>query len=188
WLKEVWLDVDKGVDYYNVHRVGLDALVIAQRLFCVAVGLGSVILLQARFAATLRGTRGVAARGGKAAAAAVRMAASAPGRPEAAVPALSALGMRSGVPGFVRGALEVAKAEMHGILRHPGLYLFVPLILLQTLANDYRTGAFDTPLLYTSGMYAVDMMNTLTLLVSMMILFYTTESLQRERSTGFGAI
>jgi len=105
-----------------------------------------------------------------------------------AVSALAALGMRSGVPGFVRGALEVAKAEVHGILRHPGLYLFVPLILLQTLVNDYLTGAFDTPLLYTSGTYAVAMMNTLTLLVSMMILFYTTESLQRERSTGFGAI
>ena len=31
-------------------------------------------------------------------------------------------------------------------------------------------------------------LNTLTLLVSMLILFYTTESLERERSTGFGAI
>src|SRR5262249_5148430 len=30
--------------------------------------------------------------------------------------------------------------------------------------------------------------NTLTLLVCMLILFYTTESLQRERSTGLGAI
>ena len=32
------------------------------------------------------------------------------------------------------------------------------------------------------------MMNTLTLLVCMVILFYTTESLQRERGSGFGAI
>ena len=31
-------------------------------------------------------------------------------------------------------------------------------------------------------------MNTLTLLISMLILFYTVESLQRERSTGFAAI
>src|SRR5262249_45753886 len=103
-------------------------------------------------------------------------------------PALTALGMRSGVPGFLAGALEVAKAEIHGILRHPGLYLFVPLILLQTLVNDYNLGAFDTRLLNTSGTLAGSLMNTLTLLVSMMILFYTTESLQRERSTGFGAI
>src|SRR5262249_18994677 len=90
--------------------------------------------------------------------------------------------------GFAKSALEVAKAELHGIRRHPGLYLFVPLILLQTLFNDYNVGAFDTRLLNTSGTLAAGMMNTLTLLVCMMILFYTTESLQRERSTGFGAI
>jgi len=190
WLKEVWLDVDKGVDYYNVHPVGLDALVIVQRLVCVALGLGSVWLLQARFAATLRGTKGVVARGRKPATALAPADAGARGARagEPAAATLAALGMHSGVPGFVSGALEVARAEVHGFLRHPGLYLFVPLILLQTLANEYQVGAFDTRLLYTSGLYAVGMMNTLTLLVCMMILFYTTESLQRERSTGFSAI
>jgi hypothetical protein len=96
--------------------------------------------------------------------------------------------MRSGVPGFVGGALEVMRAEVHGILRHPGLYLFVPLILMQVLLNEYNVGAFDTRLLNTAGMLAVGMMNTLTLLVCMMILFYTTEALQRERSTGLSAI
>ena len=187
WLKEVWLDVDKGVEWYNVHPVGLDALVIVQRLLCVVLGLASVWVLQQRFAATLRGTRGAAVRGRTAAAAA--LAAPRATRAAEAVPAaLAALDMRSGVPGFVKGVLEVAKTEVHGFLRHPGLYLFVPLILLQTLANDYQTGAFDTPMLYTTGLYAVGMFNTLTLLVCMMILFYTTESLQRERSTGFSAI
>ena len=187
WLKEVWLDVDKGVDYYNVHTVGLDMLVIAQRLLCVALGVGSVWLLQLRFAATLRGSRTVRSRG-----AAADALAPAPARgsraAEPAMTTLAALDMRSGVPGFVSGAFEVANSELKGFLRHPGLYLFVPLILLQTLVNDYQVGAFDTRILYTSGLYAVGMMNTLTLLVCMMILFYTTESLQRERSTGFGAI
>jgi ABC-type transport system involved in multi-copper enzyme maturation permease subunit len=189
WLKEVWLDVDKGVDYYNVHPVGLDALVIVQRLLCLALGLGSVWLLQARFAATLRGTKGVVARVSGAIIPATATAANGRARTaDSVATTLASLGMRSGVPGFVNGMLEVARAELHGFLRHPGLYLFVPLILLQTLANEYQVGAFDTRLLYTSGLYAVGMMNTLTLLVCMMILFYTTESLQRERSTGFGAI
>jgi hypothetical protein len=49
-------------------------------------------------------------------------------------------------------------------------------------------GAFDTPLLQTPGYIAVHNMNTLTLLISLLILFYTVESLQRERSTGFAAI
>jgi ABC-type transport system involved in multi-copper enzyme maturation permease subunit len=185
WLKETWLNVDKGVDFYNHAHVGLDLLVVSQRLFCVAVGLGSVWLLQHRFAATLRGAK---PRRGQSLEALRTPLASAPAPARPVVVALQALGMRSGVPGFVSGALEVARAELHGILRHPGLYLFVPLILLETLANDYNVGRFDEPLLNTAGTLAVGMMNTLTLLVSMMILFYTTESLQRERSTGFGAI
>ena len=206
WLKEVWLDVDKGVDYYNRNSVGLDALIIVQRIACVALGLASVWLLEKRFARTLRGASAFQARGSRAAGADLgdgrersdgtrRANQSLPpgARAEGAEPALStsalaALGMTSGIPGFMKGALEVARAEVHGIVRHPGLYLFVPLILLQTLFNDYNVGAFDTRLLNTSGSLAVGMMNTLTLLVSMMILFYTTESLQRERSTGFGAI
>jgi ABC-2 type transport system permease protein len=184
WMKETWLLVDKGVDYYNVSRVGLDALIVSQRLLCVAIGLGSVAWLHGRFAASLRGTR-VSAREAEAA----RAAAAPPAASSLeALPALASLGMRSGAPGFAATALEVARAELHGILRHPGLYLFVPLILLQTLANEYNVGAFDTRLLNTSGLLAVGMMNTLTLLVCMMILFYTTESLQRERTTGLGAI
>ncbi len=207
WLSEVWLNVDKGVAFYNHASVGLDVLILAQRALCVALGLGAVLLLQQRFAATLRGSAAVATRGRRAAGADSgdgqersdgTHRGNRPllpgGRTEANAPtpgtasALASLGMHSGAPGFIRGALEVAKAEVHGILRHPGLYLFVPLILLQTLANEYNVGAFDTRLLNTSGMLAVGMMNTLTLLVCMMILFYTTEALQRERSTGFGAI
>ncbi len=207
WLKEVWLDVDKGVAFYNRASVGLDALVITQRLLCLGLGLGAVLLLQRRFATTLRGARAVPARGARAAgadAADGRERSAGPhrgqrcprpeGRPETNEPApgtttaLASLGMRSRAPGFVAGTLEVARTELHGILRHPGLYLFVPLILVQVLLNEYNVGAFDTRLLNTPGMLAVGMMNTLTLLVCMMILFYTTEALQRERSTGFGAI
>jgi len=185
WLKEVWLDVDKGVEFYNRSRVGLDLLIMVQRVMCVMLGLGAVELLARRFAATLRGARvSRAARAHAMPATPVAAAAAAPGSSAG----LATLAMSSGVPGFVGGALEVMRAEMHGILRHPGLYLFVPLILIQVLLNEYNVGAFDTRLLNTAGMLAVGMMNTLTLLVCMMILFYTTEALQRERSTGFGAI
>jgi ABC-type transport system involved in multi-copper enzyme maturation permease subunit len=194
WLKEVWLDVDKGVEFYNRSGVGLDPLIVTQRVLCLALGLGAVLLLERRFAATLRGAR---ARRREAAPPGARAAAT-PAAPaatgleaygaERVLAPLATLGMRSGAPGFIAGTLEVARAELHGILRHPGLYLFVPLILVQVLLNDYNVGAFDTRLLNTPGMLAVGMMNTLTLLVCMMILFYTTEALQRERSTGFGAI
>ncbi len=96
--------------------------------------------------------------------------------------------MRSGTPGLWRGAVEVARIEWQELWKHPGLYLFVPMILLQVFGSVVDVGAFDTPLLNTPGILAVKQMNTLTLLVCMLILFYTAESLQREKSTGLAAI
>ena len=102
--------------------------------------------LSARVARRRRGARG------EAAAARPRS----PRRPAAAARRAArrsrALGMRSGAPGFVAGALEVARTELHELLgRHPGLYLFVPLILLQIFGGLIDTGAFDTPLLQHAG-------------------------------------
>jgi ABC-2 type transport system permease protein len=180
WIRETWLAVDRGVDFYNHRPVGLDALIIVQRLMCVAIGLGSVALLQARFAALLRGSA-AAPRAGAAESAAVAAAPTSPAP-------LSALGMRSGAPGLWTGALEVARVEWQELWKHPGLYLFVPMILLQVFGSVVEVGAFDTPALATPGLLAVRQMNTLTLLVCMLLLFYTTEALQREASTGLGSI
>ncbi len=185
WLKESWLLVDRGVDFYNHASIGLDALIVTQRLALVLAGLACVALFERRFSTTLRGAK--APRG------AVNVptmpAATAAAAPHpASAPPLASLGMRTARPGFVATALEVARAETAQLLRAPGLYLFVPLILIQTLASEYAVGAYDTPLLSTPGSLATSLLNTLTLLVCMVILFYTTESLQREKGTGFGPI
>jgi hypothetical protein len=182
WLKETYLGVDRGVAFYNHAHVGLDGLILAQRLLAALLGLGCVTLVQARFAARLRGAR-VRARDVARASAAAALS------PERMEPAfLSELRMRSGVPGLISGTLQVAATELKLLGRHPGLYLFVPLILIQVFGGLVNTGAFDTPLLLTSGTLAASNMNTLTLLICMLILFYTVESLQREAGTGFGSI
>ena len=181
WINESWLKVDKGVDFYNHHAVGLDPLILSQRALCVALGLGAVALYRARFSRLLRGaasTRGT--RAGRALAA--------DAGPSLDPAPIAALGMRSGPPRFRSAVLEVAGVEWRELWRHPGLYLFVPIILIQVFAGIVAVGAFDTPLLLTPGVIAVRNMNTLTLLICMLILFYTVESLQRERSTGFAAI
>jgi hypothetical protein len=186
WLKEAWLRVDHGVDFYNHARIGLDSLVIAQRFTVTALGLGCVAFFERRFAATLRGEKTPrAARGAKAA---VAPAATPVTTKAAPIAALATLGMTTGTPGALASMFEVMRAELYQLVRAPGLYLFVPLILIQTLLSDYAVGAYDTPLLATPGGMATGMLNTLTLLVCMVILFYTTESLQRERGSGFGAI
>src|SRR6185436_19064357 len=102
---------------------------------------------------------------------------------------LRALAMASGAPSFARATRLVARVELRELRNAAGLYLFVPLILLQTLgANWEALGPFGTLLLATSGTLAVRMMNTLTLLVCFLLLFYTVESHQREKSTGLAAI
>ena len=55
-------------------------------------------------------------------------------------------------------------------------------------ATSSTTGAFEAPLLITPGLAAARMMNTLTLLVCLLLAFYTVESLWRDRATGLGAI
>ena len=186
WLKETWLRVDHGVDFYNHGRVALDALVTAQRIVVAALGLACVVLFERRFAAGLRGAKTPRATRGTATTA--TYAAPPPARPAAPAATLATLGMVTTAPGAIATALEVMRTELYQLVRAPGLYLFVPLILIQTLLNEYGVGAYDTPLLSTAGGLATGMMNTLTLLVCMVILFYTTESLQRERGSGFGSI
>ncbi len=79
--------------------------------------------------------------------------------------------------------------ELRELKSQPGLYLFAPMILLQTLGTALTAiGAFDTPVLITPGLFAVRTMNTLTLLVCLLGLFYAVESLRRERNTGISSI
>jgi len=182
WLNETYLEVDRGVAFYNRASVGLDGMMWGTRVASLVVGLAAVLLAHARFSARLRGAKGTKA----AKAARLAEAPSAAARTEPAL--LSKLGMRSGTPGFWAGTLEVARTEFKLLGRHPGIYLFVPMILLQVFGGVVSVGAFDTPQLQTPGTLALVNMNTLTLLICMVILFYTTESLQRERSTRLGAI
>ena len=183
WLNETWLKVDQGVDFYNSQPVGYDAGFLLSRLAMIAVGLGSVGLAVRRFAATRRGTTVV--RTGRKQAATVAPAAP----PSLAANVLQGLGMKSGVPGWLAGALTVARFEFQELRSSPGLYLFIPIIVLETVGTVlFDVGPFDTPILLTNGYLAVRTMNTITLLTCLLLLFYTVESLNREKGTGMGNI
>src|SRR5204863_1607430 len=148
----------------------------------VAVGLGSVALTQVRITSQIRGPSGAKVKVGKPVAPLADPVAALTPMP------LASLAMRSGSPRLLSGALEVARVEWHELWKHPGLYLFIPMILIQVLGDLVSVGAFDTPLLNTPGILAVKNMNTLTLLVCMLMLFYTVESLQREKSSGLAPV
>jgi len=186
WLSETWLKVDRGVGFYNHAAIPADGLLLANRLLFTALGLGSVAMAHRRFAASLRGA---AARTGARRRRDPQPAAQAAAPAEAVMAGIAAMAMSSSPPGMLRGTWDVMRFELRGLLGQPGLYLFVPLILIQTIGDTLlKVGAFDTPVLLTPGLFAVSAMNTLSLLICLLMMFYTVESLERERGAGLAAI
>ncbi len=188
WIDETWLKVDLGVEYYNHQPIDYDVPFLLSRLLFAAAGILMVVLAHRHFAATVRGEKAP----GKARWRWLerRRTAAAEGEaPEVGERSLSGLAMTMRVPGFVRTVLDVARFEARNLRAQPGLYIFVPLILLQTVGDKFfEVGAFDTPLLLTPGLAAVGTMNSLTLFVTLLILFYTVESVAREWNTGLAPI
>ncbi|HEX7077612.1 MAG TPA: M1 family aminopeptidase [Candidatus Eisenbacteria bacterium] len=187
WLNETHLKVDRGVAFYNKSPVPYDALFWLNRAWLLLLGVGGVLLTQRSVAASRRGKAVKRADGARAAAEA---AARLPERTAAAIEAsLAPLGMKSGAPSFFRGTALVARVELHELLRQAGLYIFIPLILLQVLGNALLAiGAFDTPVLLTPGITAVQVANQASVLICLLLLFYTVESLERERANGLSSI
>ena len=187
WLNETWIKLDRGAEFYNHMRIGLDAGFVVSRLALLGLGLAGVALAQRHLARNLQADAGRSGPGrfGRRRAA----LADANGAAATAAHPLSALAMRSRGIGLAAGTLEVARTELRNLLASPGLYLFGALILLQTLGSSLLAlSAFQTELLITPGLTAVRSMNTLSVLLCLLLMFYTAESIERERSTGFAAL
>ena len=181
WLRETWLKVDLGTDFYNTQPMVVDAVFAVSRVVFGLIGLGAAAVTARHFAHTFRAVRHGVYRpeqlgAGRSEAAAVGM--------ESALPV-----MRMQPPGLLRGMLTVARFETKLLLFHPGVYLFIPFIILQATGTaELREGVFGTPLLHTPGTLAMGLMDTLTLLVCLLLLFFSVDSLERERSTGLAPI
>ena len=189
WLSEGQLKVDRGVAFYNTASIPLDATIIANRLLFLGLGIVAVVFSQWHFKANLRGESRQTSRAWKRRGKEVALATSVAGIELATPKPLASLAMTGKPPGFFSGAWTVARAEIVELLSSPGLYLFVPLLILEaTGPNMIAVGAFDTPLLLTSGTMAVRSFNALTVMVCLLLLFYTVESLWRERHTRLSAV
>jgi ABC-2 type transport system permease protein len=189
WLNETWIKLDRGADFYNHARIGLDAGFVASRVALLALGLAGVALAQRHLARNLQAD----AAGGGSSRWRIGRRRAAPPDANGVVTAfprpLSALAMRSRGVGLAAGSLEIARTELRNLFASPGLYLFGVLILLQTLGSSLLAlGAFQTELLITPGLTAVRTMNTLSVLLCLLLMFYTAESIEREHSTGFASL
>ncbi|TSC23939.1 M1 family aminopeptidase [Corallococcus sp. Z5C101001] len=185
WLTETWIKVDRGVDFYNTQPVGLDALFITSRFVLMGLGLGAVAWSERHFRRALRGEVSTKAprKGQVVAAPPAQVALS-----HAEAP-LSALRMEVRPPGFWTGLWTVTRAEGRGLLSQPGLYLFLPLLMLQMVAQAATAvGPFDTSLLLVPGRFAMRTMDQASVLVCLLLMFYVVESLERELASGFAPI
>ena len=208
WLNHTYLQADRGVDFYNAGSIALDAPFLASRLVLVALGLGAVAVSRVGFWRSLRQAarppRRIKNTSAKKRREALRLEESLAGQISASLngaslngastalrPAspLSALGMRARPPGLFQSVLPLARAELRELVTQPGLYLFIPLIVLFTVVSALEsTGMLDAPLLLTAGSMAVAQLQTLPVFTCILLLVYTVEALERDRSVAFAVL
>lgn len=179
WLKETWLFTDKGITFYNTRPMSFDAPFLLSRAGFLLMGLLLVDLSRRHFSRRLRRPARVRQEQEK-----TVPVPSSPVMGETR--SLAALGMKSRVAGFFESTLSVARFELQELRSQPGLYIFIPFILLflYILYRDMFSN-FDTalsPLLLTPGTAATRGMTFLTFALGLLLLFYTVESLERERT------
>ena len=189
WLNETFLKLDRGLDFYNAAPLPPDTGFLLSRIALAGAGLLAVEaaarntarrLLRGDTDSLVIGFR----RGRREAPSAVAQAG-----PVSSARTLGELAMRTDPPGFLTAAAAIGRVEVRELTVRAGMYLFVPLILYQSVSQAlFALGPFDSPLLLTSGAMAARQFNTLSLLVCVLLLFYTVESLMKERAQRFAEI
>ncbi len=189
WLNETFLKLDRGLDFYNAAPLPPDTGFLLSRIALAGAGLLAVEaaarntarrLLRGDTDSLVIGFR----RGRREAPPAVAQAG-----PVSSARTLGELAMRTDPPGFLTAAAAIGRVEVRELTVRAGMYLFVPLILYQSVSQAlFALGPFDSPLLLTSGAMAARQFNTLSLLVCVLLLFYTVESLMKERAQRFAEI
>ena len=179
WLNETFLTVDRGVEFYNTATLQPDTGFLLSRVAFGVAGLAAVAGAARVYArrtltggAESRFLRWFRRRGRPVTAPATASKAT-----------VTDLEMTTRPIGFWKAARVIARSEIRDLVVRPGMYLFVPLILFQVFSTTILAiGPFNSRILLTSGALAVNQLNTLNLLICFLLLFYTVESLHKERS------
>ena len=181
WLNETFLKVDRGVEFYNTGVLSPGAGFLISRFVFAALGLVAVAGAARSYAGRLR--RG-ASESRLSRFFRLRRAQADPTVATApAAATLKGLEMATEPLGFWKAAFVIGREEVRELVRRPGMYLFVPLILYQSVvATLFAVGPFNSPILLTAGAVAIRQLNTLNLLICFLLLFYTVETLHKERS------
>ncbi|MBL9120058.1 MAG: hypothetical protein JNL80_09110 [Phycisphaerae bacterium] len=182
WMSETYLNEDRGASYYNATPIQLDVAFGVTRMAFAIFGFVAVFATAAIIQRRVRGSSPAVRLGALPRTATTPVPAPIGGG--APLPA-----MTQGEPGLLATTWVVLRKEIRWLLRSPGIYIFGPLILLQVVGSGLmRPGPLDTLILQTSGSVAASSFNTLTLLLVLLTLYYTVESLSREERRNIGRI
>ena len=186
WFLRTWTRVDRGVAFYNHARIAFDAPFLVSRLVMVLVGLGAVAWSHRRY---LKEFRGEHAKTAEIQSALIPNGEGSLVAAPSSATRLADVGMARHPLGLFKGLWTVAAFELKGLLHQPGMYLFVPIIMLMTIQDSLiQVGPFSTPPLHTAGSMAVRSFGMLTTLLCFLFLFYGVESMNREKGVGLEGI
>ena len=184
WFHRTFVDEQRSVAFLNTAPLVPDLLFLASRCGFVALGLLGVFAAGRRLRLEERGDRRIGVP------AAVLAPAAAVPQTEPAAAARTALPATTvSPPGLVATTCLTLGRETAALLKSPGIWLFGPLILLQVCGvSMLRTGTLDTMLLMTGGAAATNAFGVVSILLVLLTLFYTVESLYREERCGLDGI
>ncbi|MFH1766369.1 MAG: M1 family aminopeptidase, partial [Gemmatimonadota bacterium] len=182
WLAETYLEVDRGVQFYNFEPMVYDGGFLASRLLIMALGLGVVALAPRRVGGRHR-LEGKTREGAEPAWSGAEYGLGRVGK------AVAAVGTASVPPRIWIGFGRVLRSEFRELIHSRGLFLFIPLILFLVIGQGFvAVDEFDTPVLLTPGIMAVWQTEVLGLFLCLLLLFYGVETLGRDRATGLASI
>jgi ABC-type transport system involved in multi-copper enzyme maturation permease subunit len=190
WINETWIKLDRGAMYYNTARIDLDAGFVISRLAFLGIGLLGVALAQRHLKGHLLGEAGSSSRLRRRQKVPLPLPRDTNAGAVAAFPRpLSDLRMIGRPVGLFRGGAAVAATELKNLLASPGLYLFGALIMMMTVSSAILNyGRLGEELMLTPGKLAEQSMEIVGLMTCMLLMFYTAESIERERVTGLAPL
>ena len=178
WLTHTFLMIDRGVDFYNTSPLRPDTGFLLSRLALSATGLVAVDVAVASYARRLR----TGASDSRIMRLFRRRRTPSTVRPASGTP-LKVLEMATRPLGFVKAATAVARSEVRDLVTRPAMYFFVPIILVDVISSTaLGYGPFESRVLLTPGTIADQQLNRLNLMICFLLLFYTVESLHKERN------
>ncbi|MEM6457257.1 MAG: hypothetical protein AAF772_19365, partial [Acidobacteriota bacterium] len=178
WLKQNWLIVDRGIDFYNREAIRYDPAFVLSRLAHAGLGLLLVAAAAAHVRRTLRAPdrvgwlgrlgRRIARRRRPRSASADDARAADRSSDASARPA-----MRVVRPGWLAVAGSTARVALSDLLRRPSLYLLMPVVAFFTLQTlQVETGLYGTAEIPSAGAAALRTLVPVQLWAALLLLVH----------------